>query len=110
MSLGYLLAYPEAPPTKGVIVRAVNIPLPATYTAGGFTVNFTGGKILGAVLTSSFVAGYGAKIVEITSNSIKIMLYHFDYPATAAGPAVEVPDGTSLPSDTLTVLLFIAST
>ena len=78
---------------------------PASYSSGGFTVTINELSKVEEVLTAE-LPGY---LVEATptagSNTITVKVYQFDYPATAAGPAVEVADGTDLSGLTLKLIV-----
>lgn len=76
---------------------------PTSYTTGGFTVTI---DQLTAVYDAVVIAGRGylAEVASISGNTITIRVYQFDYPATAAGPAVEVPAGTNLSGVTFRII------
>jgi len=106
--LGYLPRY-ETPTVNAVIPRKIVVSLPATYTAGGFTVNVIGGRILDVIPLTPSVAGYQIEVPEDgkTENSFKVKLYYFDYDAASDGAAIEVPDGASLPSASIGFIVII---
>ena len=78
---------------------------PSSYTSGGveYTINELD-SVVGVIALPA--GGYliEASVVEGT-NRVKLVFKHFDYPATAAGPAVEVPDGTDLSGVTVTLIV-----
>lgn len=87
-------------PAKKIDVIEANGP--SSYTTGGFTVYSKMMKVEHAVVNAG--NGYLAEVVSVSGSAIKIKVYQFNYPATAAGPAVEVPAGTDLSSVKFTVI------
>jgi len=76
---------------------------PVSYATGGFTVTIAD---LQAVYDANVNAGggYQAEVTTITGNRITIVARYFDYPAAAAGVAIEVPAGTDLSGVTFRIL------
>jgi len=75
---------------------------PTSYSTGGFTVTITDlMKIDGAVVIAG--GGYKAE-VKWTANKLTIVVRYFDYPAAAAGAAIEVPAGTDLSGVTFIII------
>ena len=76
-----------------------------TYATGGVTITINELSKVEAVLSAE-LPGY---LVEATpvegSNRVTVKVYYFDYPATAAGSATEVPDGTDLSGLTLKLIV-----
>ncbi|MEM4976558.1 MAG: hypothetical protein QXT64_04455 [Desulfurococcaceae archaeon] len=72
---------------------------PTSYAAGGFAYDTGLKTVEAAVVVAS--GGYKAEYV-----AGKIKVYRYDYPADAAGPAVEVSAGTDLSGVTFTVIAF----
>lgn len=78
---------------------------PASYSTGGFTVTISElSKVDFAVVQAT--GGYKPEIAGISGNTITILVRQYDYPATAAGPAVEVGAGTDLSGVTFYILAF----
>jgi len=68
---------------------------PTSYPAGGFSVTLTRlRRVINAFVDAD--GGYKAEVVGIDGNRVTIMARQYDYPAAAAGPAIEVPAGTDL--------------
>jgi len=79
---------------------------PSSYTTGGFDITIPGVTNLSAdrcLVNAS--GGYLAEVVSASGNTVKIKVYHFDYAASSAGPAVEIADGTDLSSVTFTLFI-----
>jgi len=77
---------------------------PASYAAGGFSVTLGDLKRVESVLFVGSNGGYLCEENGITNNTVTVKVYQFDYAATAAGPAVEVPDATDLSGVNFTVI------
>lgn len=77
---------------------------PASYTAGGFGVSIASLKRVESVLMAGNNGGY---LCETTAsgNTVTVLVRYFDYAATVAGPAVEVPAGTDLSGVTFTLVV-----
>ena len=76
---------------------------PASYSTGGFTVSIDELKeVEEAIVVAG--GGYLAEVASKSGNSITVKVYHFNYPATAAGPAVEVDAGTDLSGVTFIII------
>jgi hypothetical protein len=68
---------------------------PSSYATGGFTVTINDlSRVDDAVVIAG--GGYLAEVASISGNTVTIVVRYFDYPATSAGTAVEVPAGTDL--------------
>jgi len=76
---------------------------PVSYATGGFTVTIAD---LEAVEDAVVIAGggYQAEVAKISGNTITILARYFDYPAAAAGVAIEVPAGTDLSGVTFRII------
>ena len=100
----------QTPTVNAVIPRKIVVTLPATYTAGGITINIVGGRIVDVQVLTPSVAGYLIEVPEDgkTESSFKVKLYYFDYDAAADGTAIEVPDGASLPSASIGFIVLIS--
>jgi len=93
-----LLKHPPYP------LRVVSVAGPTSYPAGGFTVTISGLKrVVGAFVVPT--GGYKASWTW-TGNTLTIVAQHYDYPAAAAGPAVEVPAGTDLSAITFHIFVW----
>jgi len=67
---------------------------PTSYTTGGFSVTIAR---LRSITWAKAICGGGYKAeVTWTGNTLTIVARYFDYPAAAAGVAIEVPAGTDL--------------
>jgi len=68
---------------------------PTSYTTGGFTVTIGEfEKVAQAEVSCN--GGYKAEVASIAGNVVTVMVRRYDYPAAAAGTAIEVPAGTDL--------------
>jgi len=75
-------------------LRLYRVTGPTSYPTGGFTVTIRGIKeIAGALVIPT--GGYKASI-SWTGNTLTVVAQYYDYAATAAGTAIEVPAGTDL--------------
>ena len=82
---------------------------PSSYSAGGPTITATGFNRILAVKSLGITGGYSMSVADanknISGNSFKAPIYQYDYPSTAAGPAVQVPDATDLSGETIVAIL-----
>ncbi len=71
---------------------------PASYTSGGFSVRIGSATKIKQVLVATNDGGYKVDIgkVGVSDNSLTVPVEYYNYPATAAGTATEVPAGTNL--------------
>jgi len=76
---------------------------PASYTTGGFAVRIDGLRVVEDAFIQVLGSRRHAEVASISGNVVTIRVNQFDYPAAAAGPAVEVPAGTSLTAETFIV-------
>jgi len=77
---------------------------PSSYTAGGFEIDVP--EANGVEGGIGFGGGYIAEVLPgSTDKKAKVKVYYADYPATAAGPLREVPDGTDLSGVTFFLLI-----
>lgn len=76
---------------------------PASYTTGGFTITVGELSRITAVVSASITGGYAVEVAGVSGNTVTVKVYHYDYPAAAAGPAVEVAAGTNLSTSTVTL-------
>jgi len=75
-------------------LRAIRVTGPTSYSTGGFAVTVSGvRRIIGAIVVPT--GGYKASI-SWTGNTLTVVAQYYDYAATAAGTAIEVPAGTDL--------------
>jgi len=75
---------------------------PTSYPTGGFEVEVGLKRVEDANAIGG--GGYLAEVVSITDNKVKILVRYFDYPAAAAGTAIEIPSGTDLSGVTFRVI------
>jgi len=75
-------------------IRLFSVTGPVSYPTGGFTVTVSGIKNIKSVIVIP-TGGYKASWTW-TGNTVTIVAQYYDYPAAAAGPAIEVPAGTDL--------------
>jgi len=76
---------------------------PTSYPIGGFTVTIPDlVRIEDAVVIAG--GGYKAEVVSISANTLTVQARYFDYPAAAAGVAIEVPAGTDLSGVTFRII------
>jgi hypothetical protein len=76
---------------------------PTSYATGGFTVTIEDlSRIEDAVVIAG--GGYLAEVASISGNTVTIVVRYFDYAATAAGTAIEVPSGTDLSGVTFRII------
>lgn len=89
---------------KRVKIAVTKVAGPSSYPTGGFSVTIGDLNIVLAVLNVKITGGYRAEHGEPSGNSVPIIVRQYDYPATAAGPAPEVPAGTDLSGQTVEVV------
>jgi len=76
---------------------------PTSYPTGGFTVTIADlARIEDAVVIAG--GGYKAEVVSISANTLTILVRYYDYPAAAAGVAIEIPAGTDLSGVTFRII------
>jgi len=76
---------------------------PTSYPSGGFTYTVPD---LALVEDAAVIAGGGylAEVTGITGRTVTVVVRYFDYPAAAAGVAIEVPAGTDLSGVTFRII------
>ena len=75
---------------------------PASYATGGFTVSTGLATVENAVVSAN--GGYLAEVASISGGDITVRVRYFDYAATSAGVAVEVPAETDLSGVTFRII------
>jgi len=95
----------EHPYGIGYKISEISVAGPTSYPAGGFDVVIGNMRnVLNAIPT--ITGGFLAEVASITDNKVKIKVNRFDYPAAAAGPAVEIPAGTNIAAQTVRLIAF----
>ncbi|MEM1601324.1 MAG: hypothetical protein QW339_05060 [Sulfolobales archaeon] len=89
----------------GKKIVAVSVAGPSSYTTGGFTVRVPELEHVHAVLSALITGGYKIGGLSISGNTVIVIVHRYDYPATSAGPSVEVPAGTDLSGQTITLIV-----
>jgi len=88
-------------------ILLVEVSGPSSYTTGGVTITIPNISKIVAIESASITGGYLVSAADaqknISGNSFKLPIYQFNYPATAAGPATEVPAATDLSAQTILV-------
>lgn len=97
-----MITIPNKNYSPGMKIDVIEVSGPKRYTTGGFTVYSRIMNVRHAVATAT--GGYLAEVTSISGSAIKIKIYQFNYPATDAGPAVEVQNGTDLSGIKITVV------
>jgi len=78
---------------------------PTSYAAGGFDVVVPELSRIDAILFAFVTGGYKVGGLSVSGNRVRVAVHQYDYPATAAGPSVEVPAGTDLSGQTVTLVV-----
>lgn len=89
---------------KGRLLVQTSEAGPTSYSTGGFSITLGDLKNVESVIAVLNNRGYLCEVSGISKNAVTVKVYQFDYAATAAGPAVEVPAGTNLSGVTFTVI------
>lgn len=89
----------------GKKIVLVSVPGPSSYTSGGFTVTVPELARVHAVLFAFITGGYKVGGLTVSGNSITVSVHYYNYPATSSGPSVEVPAGTDLSGQTVTLIV-----
>ena len=89
----------------GKKISVVTVAGPASYTSGGFTVTVPDLERVHAVLFAFVTGGYKIGGLSISGNTIRVIVHYYNYPATTAGTSVEVPAGTDLSGQTVTLIV-----
>ena len=84
----------DRPGTPSMVL--VSVSGPSSYPSGGFEVSIAQLRRVLMAGVINVTGGYKARVESISGNTVKIVVEHFDYDATADGPAIEVPSGTDL--------------
>jgi len=89
-----------------LIVYSTEVPGPSSYESGGSSLTISGVSEIVEVISVSISGGYYAPTAEASAsgNSVKVKVYEFNYPATAAGVAEEVAAGTDLSGETVKIV------
>ena len=83
------------------MIKIKSVPGPGP---GAGSVNVDFGEYERVENAIAFVSGgYGARLV-ITGTTVTVTPVYYDYPATAAGPGIDVPAATDLSAQTVTVV------
>lgn len=78
---------------------------PSSYTTGGFTVIVPELEHVHEVLSAFITGGYKIGEVSISGNTVKVVIHQYNYPSTTAGPSAEVPAGTNLSTQKITLIV-----
>jgi len=78
---------------------------PSSYTAGGFNIIVPELEHIHAVIYSSITGGYIIGGITFSDNTVRVVVHYYNYPAAAAGPSIEVPAGTDLSGQTVTLIV-----
>ncbi len=86
-----------------LVIHEIEKPGPTSYATGGSDITIDEVSEIKAVLSVSITGGYYAPTADATAsgNTVKVKVYEFNYPATAAGAAKEVAAGTDLSGETI---------
>ncbi|MEM4975796.1 MAG: hypothetical protein QXT64_00555 [Desulfurococcaceae archaeon] len=87
---------------KIVLVSAAG---PSSYTSGGLTVTVSELEHVHAVLFAFITGGYKVGGLTVSGNRVTVVVHYYNYPAAAAGTSVEVPAGTDLSGQTVTLVV-----
>jgi len=77
---------------------------PSSYATGGFSVTIPELNHIHSILCAFITGGYKIGGLTVSGNSVTVVVHHYNYPATSAGPAVEVSAGTNLSGQTVTLI------
>ncbi|MEM4429653.1 MAG: hypothetical protein QXM08_00635 [Thermofilaceae archaeon] len=89
----------------GKKISVVTAAGPASYATGGFTVTVPDLERVHAVLFAFITGGYKVGGLSVSGNTVRVVVHQYDYPAASAGPSVEVPAGTDLSGQTVTLVV-----
>lgn len=78
---------------------------PTSYTSGGFTVIVPELEHVHEVIFAFITGGYKIGGLSVSDNTVTVVVHYYNYPATTAGPSVEVPAGTDLSAQTVTLVV-----
>jgi len=90
-----------------LVIHEIEKPGPSSYATGGSDITIEEVSEVVAVLAVSITGGYYAPTADASAsgNTVKVKVYEFDYPATAAGVAKEVAAGTDLSGETVKLVI-----
>lgn len=77
---------------------------PASYATGGFPVRAGDLNHIHSILFAFITGGYKIGGLTISGNSVTVVVHHYNFPATSAGPSTEVPATTDLSGQTVTII------
>lgn len=89
----------------GKKVSVVTTSGPTSYPSGGFDIVIPDLDKVQAVLFASITGGYKVGGVSFRDNVVRVVVHQYNYPAATAGPSVEVPAGTDLSGQTVTLVV-----
>jgi hypothetical protein len=89
---------------EGRKVSVVTVAGPSSYATGGFIVTVGDLSRIDAVLSATISGGYKVRSTSVSGNKVTVAVDYFDYGATDAGPAIQVPAGTNLSAQTITLI------
>ncbi|MEM2195211.1 MAG: hypothetical protein QW803_12185 [Candidatus Methanomethylicia archaeon] len=89
----------------GKKISVVSVTGPSSYTVGGFTIIVPELESIHSVLYAFITGGYKIGGLSISKNTITVTIHYYNYPATDAGTSVEIPAGTDLSGQTITLVV-----
>lgn len=89
----------------GKKIAFVSVTGPSSYTTGGFAVVVPELEHVHAVLSASITGGYKIGGLSVSGNRVTVVVHYYDYPAASAGTSTEIPAGTNLSGQTITLIV-----
>jgi len=89
----------------GKKIAVASAPGPSSYATGGFTIRVPDLNRIDQVVFAFVTGGYKVGGLSVSGNAVTVVVHQYNYPATSAGPSVEVPAGTDLSDQTVTVVV-----
>ena len=78
---------------------------PSSYSSGGFSVRVPALNMVDQVLFAFITGGYKVGGLSISGNSVTVVVHYYTYSSSSDGPSGEVPNGTDLSAQTVTLVV-----
>jgi len=77
----------------------------SSYAAGGQAITVAELNRVEQVLMAFITGGYKVGGISISGNTVTVAVHYYNYPASAAGASIEIPTGTDISAQTITLIV-----
>ena len=89
--------------SEGKKIAVTSVAGPSSYTTGGFQVSIPELSRVEQILFAFITGGYRIGGLSISGNAVTVVVHYYDYDATSDGVSIQVPAGTNLSAQTVTL-------